>query len=74
MVLYDYDRTAILAKPLRNRTSPELLRRYKKLHQELVYEGLRPQLQHLDNEASKVLKQFLHNENVYFQLVPPHVH
>jgi hypothetical protein len=74
MVLYDYDSNAILAEPLRNRTAQELLRGYKQLHQELVSKGLRPKLQRLDNEASKILKQFLHDEQVSFQLVPPHVH
>jgi hypothetical protein len=74
MVLYDYDSNTILAERLRNRTAPELLRGYNKMHQELVSRGLQPQLQRLDNEASKVLKQFLHDENVSFQLIPPHVH
>jgi len=36
--------------------------------------GLCPCLQHLDNEASQVLKDFLVAEDVDFQLVPLHVH
>ena len=74
LVLYDYDSNAILAEPLKNRTGPEIHRAYKKLHQLLVSHGLRPKLQRLDNECSTLLKKFMRDENVDFQLVPPHLH
>jgi len=31
-------------------------------------------LQHLDNEASGILKEFLATEDINYQLVPPYVH
>jgi hypothetical protein len=74
IILYDYDSNAILAEPLRNRTGPEIHRAYKKLHQVLVSHGLRPKLQRLDNECSTLLKKFMTEEQVDFQLVPPHLH
>lgn len=73
-VLYDYDSNAILSEALKNRTDTEILRAYTKLHSDLVARGLRPQLQKLDNEASKILKNFMAKEDIDFQLVPPHVH
>lgn len=74
MVLYDYDSNGILAEPLKNRTDSEMIRGYQALHDELVARGLKPQLQKLDNEASKRLKQFIKDQDMDFQLVPAHMH
>ena len=35
---------------------------------------MKPQLQRLDNECSKSLKTFMHEQEIYYQLVPPGVH
>jgi hypothetical protein len=56
MIVYDYDSTAILAEPIKNRSEQEILRAYSKLHQYLTDRGLKPQLQKLDNECSAALK------------------
>jgi hypothetical protein len=74
MILYDYDRNAILAQPIKDRTSPELLKTFKVMEQELVARGLKPKLMKLDNDASKLLKTYLHQQNITFQLVPPYSH
>jgi hypothetical protein len=74
MVVYDHDSAAILAEPIKNRTEGELLRAYSKLHQYLTDRGLKPQLQKLDNECSAALKQFMRQNQVDFQLVPPYDH
>jgi hypothetical protein len=74
MVVYDYDSNAIIAEPIINRTANELLQTYKSIHTLLVKCGLCPQLQRLDNEASKVLKDFMEEQEVDFQLVPPGMH
>jgi hypothetical protein len=74
MILYDYDGNAILAEPMKNRTDDKIIRAYQVLHDCLVAAGLKPCLQKLDNEASHCLKQFLDNNNIAFQLVPPHLH
>jgi hypothetical protein len=65
MILYDNDIKAILAKPIKDRTAPELLRAFQVMEQELVARGRKPKLMKLDNEASKLLT---------FQLVPPYSH
>jgi hypothetical protein len=74
MVLYDYDSNAILAKPIKDRTSPELLKEFQFMEQELVARGLKPKLMKLDNEASKLLKDYLYQQDITFQLVPPYNH
>jgi hypothetical protein len=51
MVLYDYDSNEILAKPIKDRTSPELLKAFQFMEQELVAKCLKPKLMKLDNEA-----------------------
>jgi hypothetical protein len=74
MVLYHYDSNAILAKPIKDRTSPELLKAFQFMEQELVARGLKPKLMKLDIEASKLLKDYLYQQDITFQLVPPYSH
>jgi hypothetical protein len=74
MILYDYDRNAIMAQPIKDRTAPELLRAFQIMEQELVAHGFKPKLMKLDNEASKLLKTYLHQQNIKFKLVPPYIH
>jgi hypothetical protein len=74
MILYDYDSNAILAQPIKDRTAPELLRAFQVIEQELVSRGLKPKLMKLDDEASKFLKTYIHQQNITFQLVPPYSH
>jgi hypothetical protein len=74
MVLYDYDSNHMFPLPLKNRTAQTLLDGYKQLYSQLCNAGLCPKLQHLDNECSTILKEFMTQEKVDFQLVPPGVH
>jgi hypothetical protein len=74
LILYDYDSNAILAQPIKDRTAPELLKAFQIMEQELVGRGLKPKLIKLDNEASKLLKTYLHQQDITFQLVPSYSH
>jgi hypothetical protein len=74
MILYDYDSNAILAKPLKDRTAPELLKAFQFMEQELVVRGLKPKLMKLDNEESKMLRNYLYKQDITIQLVPPYSH
>jgi hypothetical protein len=74
MVLYDYDSNAILAKPIKDLTTPEFLKAFQFMEQELVARGLKPKLMKLDNEASQLLKDYLYQQDITFQLVPPYSH
>jgi hypothetical protein len=44
------------------------------MEKKLTARGLRPKLMKLDNEASQLLKSYLHDKNIAFQLVPPYSH
>jgi hypothetical protein len=74
MILYDYDSNAILAQPIKDRTAPELLKAFQVMEQELVARGLKPKLMRLDNDASKLLKMYLHQQDITFHVVPPYSH
>jgi hypothetical protein len=74
MIIYDYDSDVILAQPIKDRTTPELLKAFQVMEQELVARVLKPKLMKLDNEASKLLKTYLHQQNITFQLVSPYSH
>jgi hypothetical protein len=74
MVLYDYDSNAILAKTIKDRTASELLKAFQFMEQELVSKGLKPKLMKLDNEASQLLKDYLYQQDIAFQLVPHYSH
>jgi hypothetical protein len=74
MVLYDNDSNSILAKPIKDRTAPELLKTFQLMEQELVARCLKPKLMKLDNDASKLLKDYLYQQDIIFQLVPSYSH
>lgn len=73
-VLYDYDSNCILCEPIKNRTKTSILNAFQRLHTQLVRAGVRPRLQRLDNECSDILKEYMIQQNIDYQLVPPHVH
>lgn len=73
-VLYHYDSNTIHPVAIKNRTAESLLEAFKQAHQELVKAGCRPQLHRLDNECSQLLKDYMHDEEIDFQLVPPGIH
>lgn len=74
LVLYDYDSNSIHAQPMPSKSAGDILKAFKTLHNTLVVAGLRPKLQRLDNECSAILQEFLHAEDISFQLVPPGIH
>jgi len=63
-----------LVGPMKSKTAEEHVATYKILHNKLVQRGLRPQLQRLENEASKLLTDYLQEVEVDFQLTPAHSH
>jgi hypothetical protein len=73
-ILYEYDGNSIHAEAIKNRTAPELKRAYAKIVTLLKSRGLTPKMQILDNEASKLLQEYIKSQGVEFQLAPPHVH
>ena len=59
---------------MRSRTDKCILTVFQTIHSRLVAAGLRPRLQHLDNECPAALKSFLRDDHNDFQLVPPGMH
>ena len=74
MIVLDYDSNAILSEPIPSRSQQHLLQAFTKIHQKLVTAGRTPTIIRLDNEAPKVLQSYMHQNNLKFQLVPPHNH
>jgi hypothetical protein len=73
-VLYDFDSNSIHAIPLKSKSAQDITSAYKTIYNTLVHAGLRPQLQRMDNECSAILRDYLADNNVSLQLVPPGVH
>ena len=72
--MYDYDSNAILAEPFKNRTDTKILPAYTKLAIELTTKGFKTKVHWLDNEASRALKNYNKNQQINYQLTPPHIH
>ena len=74
MIAYGYDSNNILAEPIKPRTSLHIKKAYQTMRKLLCSRGLTPRTHVLDNECSKVLKEYMEEENETFQLLPPHLH
>jgi hypothetical protein len=74
MLLYEYDGNAIMAEPIKNKKAGEFLRSFQVTEQKLTSRGLKPKFMTLHNEASQLLKEYLHDQDIHFQLVPPYYH
>jgi hypothetical protein len=68
MVLYEYDGYVIIADPIKNNKAAKLLRSFQVMEQKLTSRGLKPKLMKLENEMSKLLKDYLHDQDIKFQL------
>jgi hypothetical protein len=73
LILYDYDNNIVLPAPMKNRGDKEMVRAFDFLIQSLIIRGLKPHLQHLDNEASLALINYLTKQGINYQLAPPHI-
>jgi hypothetical protein len=74
MVCYIYDCNYIKVIPMKSRSASEWVKAYDSVHQELTVKGFKPKLQVLDNEALFALKNFFTENDIAYQLVPPHCH
>ena len=74
LVVYDYDSNFIFAEPMPNRNADTILRTFRAIHATIVASGAIPQIHITDNEAAQPLIQFLRQQNIEHQLVPPNNH
>jgi hypothetical protein len=73
-LLYDYDSNLVWAIPIPSRSKLQLLQAYKTAFALLQSRGLKPQLQRIDNECSKILKAYMAEQQVDYQLTPKGKH
>ncbi len=74
MVAIHLDANYIFAEPMRNRTKEEMIGAYEKIINRMRSPGLGIKKHTLDNEASGALKQYIHQQQIQFELVPPGNH
>ena len=74
LLIYEYDSNYIHVEPMQSRSAGQILSAYKRAITLFKSRGLTPQLHTMDNEASEILKDFLHHEDAEFQLTPTHIH
>jgi len=74
MVVLDYDSNAIISQPIPSRSQTHLLQAFTTIHNKLKQAGRNPTFVRLDNEAPNNMKQYMTQQNLHFQLVPPHNH
>jgi hypothetical protein len=73
LILYDYDSKSVLSAPMKNRGDKKMVRAFYLLIQSQIIRGLRHLLQHLDNEASLDLMNYVTKKGIDYQLAPPHI-
>jgi hypothetical protein len=59
---------------MKSKSASEWLKAFGGIFQELTSRGLKPKLQTMDNEASAGLKKYFTENDMTYQLVPPHCH
>ena len=59
---------------MKNRTKEVILAVYQRVISLLKSRGLQPKVQKLNNEALQILQQYMVEEHIDFQLVPPGLH
>ena len=75
MVVYDHDSNAILPKALKSRSVAEHLTAIQEVHQYLNSRGIHPKIHIIDNECSKLVKEYIKQEQkIELILVPPYLH
>jgi hypothetical protein len=59
---------------MKSKSASEWARAFGEVFQELTSHGFKPKLQTMDNEASAALKNYFTEQDMTYQLVPPHCH
>jgi hypothetical protein len=74
MICYYFYCNYVKPVPMKSRSASEWLKAYGGIHIEFTSRGFKPKLQTLENEASAALTSFFTENDVEYQLVPPHCH
>ena len=70
-VLYDYDSSLILIRPMKSQSESKFARVFTDLHEHIIARGLNPAYTRLENESSPAFHRELKSKNIDFQLPPP---
>ena len=73
-IMFTEDASYIKPIAIKSKAAENILGAYQIAHAELVKAGIKPKLQRLDNECSQILKDYMHEKEVDFQLAPPGMH
>ncbi len=73
-VLYHYESNVILAKPITGLDDMTIFTVYKTYFEELTAKEYKPQVNIMDNQATKHIKKFLTENKCKLQVVEPHNH
>ncbi len=74
MVAIHLNKNYIFVEPMRSRLKEEMIRAYEKIINRMKAEGLGIRKHTLDNEASDAFKQYIPQQQIQFELVPPGNH
>jgi hypothetical protein len=74
MVVYSFDCNCIKPIAMKSNSAYEWLKAFGGIFQELTSRGFKPKLQTMDKEASAALKIYFTENDMTYQLVPPHCH
>ena len=74
VIFYNYDGNHIKSVPIKNRTKEELLRAYKLAYQYYWARGFKPRVHKLDNETSKLVEEFVAEQQARMEYTPPDNH
>ena len=73
-IMYRYRTNTILATLIANLDDKSIFEAYKTNFEMLEAKGYKPQVNIIDNQATKFIKQFLTKNECTLQLVEPHNH
>jgi hypothetical protein len=59
---------------MKSKSASEWLKAFREIFQELTSHGFKPKLQKMENEASSALKSYFTENDMTYQLLPPHCH
>eukprot|EP00804_Cyclotella_cryptica_P024442 CCRYP_019261-RA/>CCRYP_019261-RA protein AED:0.29 eAED:0.18 QI:0/0/0/1/0.33/0.25/4/0/786 len=73
-VAYDYTTNAIIVRAIPDRESSTIVQTFDDIFSYLTSKGFKPKFNVLDNEASHAITEYLRQQNIKWQFVPPNEH
>ena len=74
LVVYEYDSNYIFVEPMKSKTAAAHVLAFEAVLKRLKTASLKPVLHRLDNECSALLKDFMADESIAYELTPAGMH